>query len=42
MFDSCTRLVGGKGTKYDARHTNYTYARVDGGEAKAMVGNTPR
>ena len=29
MFDGCTSLVGGNGTKYDAGHTDATYARAD-------------
>ena len=33
MFTGCTSLVGGKGTVYDENHTDYTYARIDGGEA---------
>jgi len=35
MFIKCTNLVGGQGTAYDAirSHTNYTYARIDGGTA---------
>ena len=31
MFSDCTNLVGGQGTKFDRRHTDYTYARIDGG-----------
>ena len=31
MFTGCTSLVGGKGTKYDAYHTDGEYARIDGG-----------
>ena len=31
MFDNCTALVGGTGTVYDAEHTDYTYAHIDGG-----------
>ena len=31
MFTGCTSLVGGAGTKYDASHEDYTYARIDGG-----------
>ena len=31
MFTGCTSLVGGAGTTYDAEHTDYTYARIDGG-----------
>ena len=32
MFTGCTSLVGGAGTPYDANHTDYTYAHIDGGE----------
>ena len=31
MFSNCSRLVGGQGTAYDESHTDYTYARIDGG-----------
>ena len=31
MFNGCTKLVGGNGTTYDANHTDYTYAHIDGG-----------
>ena len=31
MFKDCTKLVGGAGTTYDADHTDYTYAHIDGG-----------
>ncbi|MDE5571902.1 MAG: DUF285 domain-containing protein, partial [Prevotella sp.] len=31
MFSSCSNLVGGKGTKYDGEHADYTYARIDQG-----------
>lgn len=31
VFKDCSSLVGGKGTVYDAEHTDYTYAHVDGG-----------
>ena len=31
MFYGCTKLVGGKGTKYDSEYLNVTYARPDGG-----------
>jgi surface protein len=34
MFDGCTSLVGGNGTKYDANHTNIAYARPDGEDGK--------
>ena len=33
MFYGCTKLVGGAGTTYDANHTDYTYAHIDGGTA---------
>ena len=29
MFDGCTKLVGGNGTKYDPNHTDVKYARID-------------
>lgn len=31
MFQGCANLVGGKGTKYDYNHSDYTYAHIDGG-----------
>ena len=33
MFDGCTSLVGGSGTKYDAsiKNKDYTYCHIDGG-----------
>ena len=31
MFDDCYILYGGKGTAYNADHTDVTYARIDGG-----------
>ena len=31
MFNACTNLVGGAGTKYDSIHYDKTYARIDGG-----------
>ncbi len=31
MFTNCTSLVGGQGTVYNAEHTDYSYARIDGG-----------
>ncbi|MBQ8454443.1 MAG: BspA family leucine-rich repeat surface protein [Bacteroidaceae bacterium] len=34
MFYYCTTLVGGKGTKYDSKVTDVTYARPDGGTSK--------
>ena len=33
MFKDCTNLIGGAGTSYDANHTDYTYAHIDGGTA---------
>ena len=29
MFDSCTKLVGGNGTKFNSSYTDKTYARID-------------
>ena len=45
MFYGCTSLVGGAGTRYDESHTDYTYARIDGGSDNpgyftAKVGDT--
>ena len=31
MFSSCYNLVGGKGTTFDANHTDVAYAHIDGG-----------
>ena len=31
VFKGCGMLVGGQGTAYDENHTDYTYARIDGG-----------
>jgi surface protein len=31
MFHSCTNLVGGQGTTYDAEHVDAAYAHIDGG-----------
>ncbi len=31
MFNSCEKLIGGKGTKWSSDKTDYTYARIDGG-----------
>ena len=31
MFTSCTKLVGGAGTKYNSSYVDKTYARIDGG-----------
>ena len=31
MFTQCKSLSGGKGTSYDAAHTDKVYARIDGG-----------
>ena len=33
MFEGCTSLVGGAGTTFDANHTDYTYAHIDGGSS---------
>ena len=33
MFKSCLKLVGEKGTAYDADNVDKTYARLDGGES---------
>ena len=33
VFRDCFSLVGGAGTIYDANHTDYTYAHIDGGTA---------
>jgi len=33
MFYQCTKLVGGKGTTYNADHIDVVYAHVDGGTA---------
>ena len=33
MFNDCTKLVGGKGTTYDANHVDAAYAHIDGGIA---------
>ena len=31
MFENCSGLEGGMGTKYDPTHTDHTYAHIDGG-----------
>ena len=31
MFVSCEKLIGGKGTKWFSDHTDFIYARIDGG-----------
>ena len=31
MFTGCTSLVGGRGTTYDANHTDHAYAHIDEG-----------
>ena len=31
MFQDCEKLVGGRGTFYDANHTDKAYAHIDGG-----------
>lgn len=30
-FYNCSSLIGGAGTRYDANHTDYPYAHIDGG-----------
>ena len=34
MFEDCTNLVGGSGTKYNSSKIDKTYARIDGGTSK--------
>ena len=34
IFAGCTSLVGGAGTLWDESHTDYAYARIDGGSGK--------
>lgn len=38
MFKGCTSLKGGEGTEFNSSHTNYEYARVDGGPASETPG----
>ena len=33
MFAGCTNIVGGRGTTYDASHTDKAYAHIDGGSS---------
>ena len=33
VFLNCTSLVGGAGTTYNANHTDFSYAHIDGGNA---------
>ena len=33
VFKNCTSLVGGEGTRYDENNIDYTYAKMDGGNA---------
>ena len=33
LFWNCIKLVGGKGTTYDANHTDISYAHIDGGSS---------
>ena len=33
MFSSCSKLVGGSGTRYSPNHIDYTYAHIDGGDS---------
>ena len=45
VFEHCTQLEGGKGTKYNASHIGKEYARIDGGTSKPgyfiQKGSTP-
>ena len=42
MFEGCTNLVGGRGTTYDASHTDKAYARLDGGaDSPGYFSSTP-
>ena len=34
MFDGCSKIVGGEGTKYDKKHIDGEYARIDKGKSK--------
>lgn len=38
MFKGCTSLKGGEGTEFNSSHTDYEYARVDGGPASETPG----
>ena len=38
MFDGCSSLVGGAGTRYDEHYTDDTYARIDGGTESETPG----
>ena len=38
VFDDCTNIVGGETTTYSADHTDYTYARIDGGYGTDKAG----
>ena len=33
MFERCTKIVGGQGTRFDENHIDATYAHIDGGTA---------
>ena len=33
MFSNCKKIVGGKGTKYDANNIEHSFARIDGGKS---------
>jgi len=37
MFENCSALVGGNGTKYDASYTNVTYACIDTEDAPGYL-----
>ena len=38
VFNDCTNIVGGETTTYSADHTDYTYARIDGGYGTDKAG----
>ena len=38
VFNDCTNIVGGETTTYSADHTDYTYARIDGGRSTENAG----
>lgn len=40
-FTGATNLLGGAGTAYDANHTDYTYAKKDGGSSDPGYFTTP-
>ena len=38
VFNDCTNIVGGETTTYSTDHTDYTYARIDGGYGTDKAG----